>query len=97
TAPVVGNTDPAKNNGWVFVSCRYTVPKNAISHQFRCECHSTPDGMAGTVWFDDLKLEEGDRPSAFRPDWLDTADFYTQEPEIPWFPLPVDFRCSLAV
>ena len=63
---VSGNTDPAKNGGWVFVSFRYAAPKDAETHQFRCQCHAATDGMAGTVWFDDLKLEEGDRPSTFR-------------------------------
>ena len=58
---------------------------------------AAPDGMAGTVWFDDLKLEEGDRPTAFRPDWIDSGELYSQEPQIPWLPLPADFRCSLAV
>ncbi|MGA2253189.1 MAG: carbohydrate binding domain-containing protein, partial [Thermoguttaceae bacterium] len=94
---LLGNTDPAKNNGWVFVSFRYTAPKDAVAHQFRCQCHSTPDGMAGTVWFDDLKLEEGDQPSAFRPDWIDPSELYSQEPQIPGFPLPANFRCSLAI
>jgi len=92
-----GNTDPTKNNGWVFVSFRYTAPRDAVAHQFRCQCHSTPDGMAGTVWFDDLKLEEGERPSAFRPDWIDSSELYSQEPEIPWLPLPADYRSSLAI
>jgi hypothetical protein len=95
--PVSGNTDPAKNHGWVFASSRYTAPRDAVTHQFRCQCHAAPNGMAGTVWFDDLKLEEGDRPSAFRPDWIDPGELYSQEPEIPWLPLPADFRCSLAV
>ena len=98
SSPLVsGNTDPAKNNGWVLVSLRYVAPKDAGGHQFRCICSAAPDGMAGTVWFDDLKLEEGDRPSAFRPDWIDSGELYSQEPEIPWFPLPVDFRCSPAI
>ena len=94
---VSGNTDPAKNNGWVFVSFPYTAPKAADTHQFRCQCHSTLDGMVGTAWFDDLKLEEGDRPTAFRPDSIDLGELYTQEPEIPWLPLAADYRSSLAV
>ena len=94
---VSGNTDTAKNNGWVFVSFQFTAPKDAVAYQFRCQCHATPDGMAGAVWFDDLKLEEGDRPTAFRPDWIDASELYTQELQIPWLPLPADFRCSPAV
>ena len=98
TPVVSGNTDPAKNNGWVFVSFHYTPPpSDSIGHQFRCQCHSTNDGMAGAVWFDDLKIEEGDKPTAFRPDWIEPAELYTRETPIPWFPVPLEFRCSLDV
>ena len=96
--PLSGNTDPAKNNGWVQASFHYTPPPNdSNGHQFRCQCHSTDDGMAGAVWFDDLKVEEGDQPTAFRPDSIDPTELYTWESQISWFPLPLDFRSSLDV
>ncbi|HEV3024923.1 MAG TPA: beta-galactosidase, partial [Pirellulales bacterium] len=53
--------------------------------------------MAGAVWFDDLKVEEGDQPTAFRPDWIDPTELYTRESQIPWFALPLEFRSSLDV
>lgn len=98
TPLVSGNTDPAKNNGWVHVSFHYIPPPNdSLGHQFRCQCHSTSDGMDGAVWFDDLKVEEGEQPTAFRPDWIDPTELYTRESSIPWLPLPVEFRSSLDV
>jgi hypothetical protein len=98
STPLSGNTDPAKNNGWVRVSFHYTPPPNdPHGHQFRCQCHSTNDGMAGAVWFDDLKVEEGDRPTEFRADWIDPTELYTRESIIPWLPVPLDFRCKLDV
>jgi hypothetical protein len=95
TPAVSGNTDPAKNNGWVFVWFRYKFPKDANGHQFRCHVQAPPDGMAGTVWFDDLKVEEGEEPTAFRPDWIDRTDLYTREAQIPWQILPLDYRSRL--
>ena len=92
---VSGNTDPAKNDGWVQVSFHYTPPLNdSNGHQFRCQCHTTNDGMAGTVWFDDLKIEEGGQPSAFRPDWIDPTELYTRESTISWFPVPLLNPCE---
>jgi hypothetical protein len=93
-----GNSNPAKNNGWVRVSFHYTAPlNNPIGHQFRCQCHTVNDGMAGAVWFDDLKVEEGGQPTEFRPDWIDPTELYTQESVIPWLPVPLDFRSRLDV
>lgn len=94
---VDGNTNPAKDDGWVFVSFQYKVVESAVAHQLRCQCHAVPDGMAGTIWFDDLKLEEGDKPSAFREDWVDVTEFYSREANIPWLPLPVDYRASTEI
>ncbi len=97
TTGLTGNTDPAKNNGWVFVSCRYKFPKDANYHQFRCHVQAPPDGMAGTVWFDDLKVEEGDEPTAFRPDWIDPTELYTREPQVPYQVVPLDYRSRMDV
>jgi hypothetical protein len=95
---ISGNTDPAKNNGWVRVSFRYVPPPNdSLGHQFRCQCHSEANGMAGTVWFDDLKVEEGDQLTEFRPDWIDPTELYTREAEMSWFPMRLDYRSSLDV
>ncbi len=97
TTGVTGNTDPAKNNGWVFAWFRYKFPKDANGHQFRCLIQAPPDGMAGTVWFDDLKVEEGEEPTAFRPDWIDPTELYTREAQVPWQILPLDYRSRLDV
>ena len=95
--PVQGNTDPTKNNGWVFVWFHYKFPKDANGHQFRCLVYAAPDGMAGTVWFDDLKVEEGEEPTAFRPDWIDPTDLYTHEPGVSRQVVPLDYRNRLEV
>lgn len=95
--PLHGNTDPTKNNGWVFVWFCYKVPKDTDGHQFRCMIYGAADGMAGTVWFDDLKIEEGEEPTAFRPDWIDPSELYTSEPRVPWQAVPLDYRSRLDV
>jgi hypothetical protein len=94
---VQGNTDPAKNDGWVFVSMRYKAPAKVTMHQFRCQCHTAPNNAVGTAWFDDLKLEEGETATAFRPDWVDPSELYSQEHDVPWLPVPLGFRSSLDV
>ena len=94
---VTGNTDPAKNNGWVFVTLRYRPLNDSNVHQFRCACDAPNDGMNGAVWFDDLKLEEGEQTSDFRGDWVDASELYSHEELIPWLPVPPDFRSSLEV
>ena len=97
TAAVTGNTDPAKNSGWVFVWFRCKFPKDINNYELRCEVEAPPDGMAGTVWFDDLKIEEGEEPTAFRPDWIDRTELYTQEVQVPRQIVPLDYRSRLEV
>jgi hypothetical protein len=93
---VQGPTDPAKDRGWLFVSFSFKATEKNRGLGLRCLCDVPADCVPGTVWFDDLKVEEGDKPTAFRPDWIPATDFYTRGPFI-YFPMTTDYRCSTEV
>ena len=93
---VPGPTNSTKDGGWVFVSFKFKATEKNRGLGLRCLCDVPANCVAGTVWFDDLKVEEGDQPTAFRPDWIPATDFYTRGPFI-YFPMPPDYRCSTEV